>query len=361
MKSVPDLFTRLSALDPGSAGALRIIECFDALTEHGANVEMVLRESAALANCAVGVRTEDGHLSERAEPGGRISPGGPSAGAQRYRLPFGDEVWLERGGQDGQLDSLLIKRFAIAAAAALGRGTGEPSVSALLELALRPGAAAQRARALDHLGIASASTVHMVAMKGEPRYLAEISGRFATGKRAKIGAIEALLVTDPVPDDMGVPLGCGVGVATPHPALELPEAWEEARTALRFTLPSTRASPPYMLYMAPLVRYAGLGGFAAIAETITVDRINRVPDVVALDQLARERGGEEMLRTLEAVAATESLRHAAKLLHLHHDSVANRVARAAQALGYAVTEPYARPKLMLALALQRVRASTLLF
>jgi hypothetical protein len=65
-----------------------------------------------------------------------------------------------------------------------------------------------------------------------------------------------------------------------------------------------------------LVRFENLGGFAAVAEAFTAEQISSVPDVVALDKRAEHVGGEDMIRTLEAVAATESLRRAATMLHL---------------------------------------------
>lgn len=95
------LLQRLSALDADAASALRVIGFFDALVEHGASIDVILRQTAILTECLVGVRTADGHLSERVEPSGAVHFGGPLANSHVYRLPSGDEVWLERDGGSG--------------------------------------------------------------------------------------------------------------------------------------------------------------------------------------------------------------------------------------------------------------------
>lgn len=88
----------------------------------------------------------------------------------------------------------------------------------------------------------------------------------------------------------------------------------------RCVLPSPSIHPPpYSKQEAILVAYEQLGGFAAVAHHVPVEAINQIEDVSVLDQLAAEPGGDDMIRTLEAVAASESLRSAAKILHLHHN------------------------------------------
>ncbi|MEJ7647738.1 MAG: helix-turn-helix domain-containing protein [Nakamurella sp.] len=138
---------------------------------------------------------------------------------------------------------------------------------------------------------------------------------------------------------------------------ELPTAWQRAKTALRFTHPNTHPPPPDSKQGPILVAYEQLGGFAAVAHHVPVEAINQIEDVRVLDQLAAEPGGDDMIRTLESVAATESLRSAAKILHLHYNSVAHRVAKAEQVVGFVIAESYLLSRLMLALVLQRLRDS----
>jgi hypothetical protein len=359
------LMVRLSALDADAASAMRVIGFFDTLVEYGAGTDVILRQTATLAECPVGIRTADGQLSERMDPAGSVHFGGPPAGARTYRLPSGDEVWLERDGAPHPLDELLVERFGIAAGVALGRGRrdiGDLDQCALLRLAITAAVPEpERRHALDRLGVPAGSTVHVIAMAGPPASLDELCRQIPGRCRTQVGAISVLLAAERPQDMMGIPPGCRIGTATPHVAEDLPAAWTEARTALRFTLPSSRREPPYPPGEPAMVRFESLGGFAAIAEVLSAEQISRVPDVAALDYLAEQPGGEEMLRTLEAVAATESLRRAAAMLHLHHNSVAYRVARAEQVIGYSVADPYARSKLMLALVMRRIRASAGLF
>jgi hypothetical protein len=359
------LLMRLSALDTDAAGAVRVIGFFDALVEHGAGIEVVLRQTATLAECPVGARTADGQFSQRMEPFGMVLYGGPPADARTYRLPSGDEVWLERDGAEHPLDDLLIERFALAAAVALGpgrRGIGDMDPCALLRLAISAAASDyERRSALERLGLSPAATVHVTALAGPPGVVHELYRSLPGRCRAEVGGIAVLLAAERPADSTRIPLGGRIGVASAHLAADLPEAWKEARTALRFTLPSRRIEPPYPACEPALVRFENLGGFAAIAETLTAEQISRVPDVMALDKLAEQTGGEETIRTLEAVAATESLRRAAAMLHLHHNSVSYRVTRAEPVIGYSVADPYARPRLMLALIMRRVRASAGLF
>ena len=107
---------------------------------------------------------------------------------------------------------------------------------------------------------------------------------------------------------------------------------------------------------AVMVRGHHLGGYALLAEKLDPDDIAAVPDVERLDQLCSD-DDDEMLRTLEAVASTDSLRKAAHSVHMHHNSLARRVERAEHVLGFGITEPYGRTRLFLALTLRRIRGS----
>jgi hypothetical protein len=358
------LLQRLSALDADAASGLRVIGFFDTLVEHGASIDAVLRQTAVLAECPVGVRTADGLLSKRVEAGGSVHPARPRAGARVHCLPSGDQIWLERAGTPHPLDELVLERFGIAATVALGRGhrdIGDLDQAALLLLAIGTKAPeSERRRALERLGLRASSTIYMMALSGPPGLLCEV-GRTVPGRlRARAGPLEVLVAAEPPDDITAVPVGGRIGIASAHVAADLPQAWREARTALRFAAASRRPTPPYPPHEPPIVRFDTLGGFAAVAEALTAEQINRVPDVIALDRLAELTGGEEMIRTLSAVAATDSLRRAAVILHMHHNSVAHRVARAEQFLGYPVADYYGRPKLMLALALRQIRESAAL-
>jgi hypothetical protein len=197
----------------------------------------------------------------------------------------------------------------------------------------------------------------VIAADGPPELvevLAGIAGPLVA--RAPIGTAHALVGSRPFPQDSDVPTGTRLGVASAHPALELPTAWREAGIALRYARPRGRDGAPCSLD-EPVVSYRALGGFGALVERMPPEAINEVEDVQALDKLATDPGGEELLHTLEVVASTESMRRAAVKLHIHHNSVAHRVSRAEKVLGFSLAGPCARSRLTLALVLRQLRDS----
>jgi sugar diacid utilization regulator len=103
-----------------------------------------------------------------------------------------------------------------------------------------------------------------------------------------------------------------------------------------------------------------IGCFRILPEALSAEQLGQDPDVQALDRIIAD-GGEVMLRILESVSSTDSLRKAAHRVFLHHNSVASRVEKAEAVLGFSVTEPYGKNRLLLALVLRRLRESALKF
>lgn len=97
-----------------------------------------------------------------------------------------------------------------------------------------------------------------------------------------------------------------------------------------------------------------LMGFDVFTETMPPDLIERMPDVHKLEMLI-EQGGPEMLAALDTIVAATSVRHAARLLRVHHNSVAHRVASAERRLGFSVSDNDGRCRLFVALMLRRMR------
>jgi len=206
------LLRRLSALDADAASAVRVIGFYDALVEQSADVHTILRHTAVLAECPVGLRSADGQVCERMEPGGAVRSARPLAGSRRYRLPSGDEVWLERNGAEHPLDDLVLERFALAATVALGRGQqdlGALDQPTLLRLVISDAAPdAARRRALERLGIRPAAAVHVVAMAGEKEQLDEVSSCLLGNHRTRVGRVEVVLAAAAPPPAMGRNLAC---------------------------------------------------------------------------------------------------------------------------------------------------------
>lgn len=328
-----------------------MVAAFDALVEEQAGVEAVLCSATELAGCRVGLHLPGPAGSYRAEP---------PPGALTRPLVSGGEVWLDPPGGRTRtpIAALVLERCAIACTVALARRPrlGDPG---LMQTCVEPGAGdLVRSHALEALGLEPSTPVTVMAVDGPSApVLAALGGPGRGVRSTPLGPVTLLLCPRPVPDQFPVPVGARVGVGPPGTAATLPYAWREARSALRFALPATHPRPPYPEDEGVIVRAELLGAFALLPRLLARADIDEVDDVRRLDVLAAEPGGAETIRTLVAVAATESLRKAATVVHLHHTSVAQKVARAEQILGFSATDGYGRSRLMLGLVLQRIRDS----
>ncbi|WP_261994038.1 helix-turn-helix domain-containing protein [Streptomyces sp. t39] len=124
----------------------------------------------------------------------------------------------------------------------------------------------------------------------------------------------------------------------------------EARAALRFAA----AGPPG----GAVADHDELGPVALLAD-IPVERLRAQADVRRLAALVDGgRGGQggELLAALAAFCRTGTLRQAAAELHLHHSSVAARLARVEKGLGWRLRDPGDRFRAQLALYAVRLSA-----
>ncbi|MEU4253825.1 helix-turn-helix domain-containing protein [Amycolatopsis sp. NPDC026612] len=327
------LLLRLSGLDADAENAVRVIGFFDRLITGRAGLDALVRSTAELAGCPVGVHAPGQGLSLRAEPGAGVgTPGAAPAGAAVRTLEGGVVVWVARAGAPVPLDDMLLERFAIAAAILLEHsGVPRPELGdpALVELVLSEDiGTAERSRALHLLGFGPATRLRVLAGTG-----VDALG----GRSARLGGVRAVLLSGeagPLPD------GARAGLGPEGPAIEVARSWAAARTALRFTSAAE-----------PLVRWDRLGGLAAFAGKLGPAELAELPDVRALDRLA----GEDTLAALDALCATGSARKAAAVLHRHHSTMPARLARAEAVLGFEVDSPAGRFRLHLALMLRRLR------
>jgi DNA-binding PucR family transcriptional regulator len=282
-------------------------------------------------------------------------------------------VWLERPGRPGPLDDLVLERFAIAARvlARPARRTPAPNLAdpGLVELVLAEREAAEdRSRALRLLGLTADRPVRLVAVAAADRDPgAQAVGLVARGTAARevrvavVGAVAAVLLQPRSDDDVvgqlraaladraherGAPdVGLRVGVGGAVGGLDARASWLQACTALRFAVPGSTAEA--------LVEHAALGPLALLAD-LPAGRLRAEPDVAALDALAASAGGALDVATLEAFCRTGSLRQAAAALHLHHSSVAARLAHVEDALGLRLDDPDGRFRARLAVVARRL-------
>ncbi|MGK5501007.1 helix-turn-helix domain-containing protein, partial [Streptomyces sp. URMC 125] len=149
--------------------------------------------------------------------------------------------------------------------------------------------------------------------------------------------------------------GTRAGVGGAAGPLDARTSWDQARAALRFTAPGAPEEA--------VADHDELGPVALLAD-IPVARLREQADVRRLAELARGDGagggqGADLLAALAAFCRTGSLRQAAAGLHLHHSSVAARLAHVEKELGWRLRDPQDRFRAHLALyALRLADAGT---
>jgi sugar diacid utilization regulator len=130
------------------------------------------------------------------------------------------------------------------------------------------------------------------------------------------------------------------GIGSSVTGLAAYSSWAQARIALCFAATGARNES--------VVDYEGLGCLAMIAE-IPAARLRQDPDVVAIAALP-----DADVDALEAFCRYGSLRQAAASLHMHHSSVAARIARVEATLDRHLDDPIDRFRVTLALLARRV-------
>ncbi|MFF3544610.1 helix-turn-helix domain-containing protein [Streptomyces platensis] len=340
------LAARLSQLDAQGEGAIRVVMFYDTLMRRRVDLPALARASAGLAECVTGIRLHGTGQLIRFSPDGTVAAAPPPPASTTAPITLDDEeigtVWLERPGPPDSLDldELLLDRLALAVAAVVERyGPARTTMAdpALVELAISADSdEAARARALRLLGFAADLPVQVVAVRSQLP-LDRIGGLLCPArpvKAAPLAGVGVILAT--TVDRARFPAGVRAGLGA---AARPDRSWREARTALRFTSPRE-----------PVIRHADLGALALLAE-IPRDTARDNADVAAIARIA---GSPAELETLDTYCAAGSLRRAADLLHLHHSSVARRLAQIGKTLGIDLTEPTGLTRARLALTAWRL-------
>lgn len=331
------LLLRLSRLDAHAENAVRVIGFFDRLITARADLNIVLRNTAALAECPVGVISASSGMSWRVDPNTEpIHCPVVPRDATRHRLDDGTIVWIARTGDAAPLDALLLERFAITVAVRLDHASvpqpqlGDP---ALVDLVLSQNAGiAERSRALHLLRLDPTASL---------RVLAGTDATAIGGPKARLGSAWAVLHTGP---ELELANGGRWGVGPCLPAIEAPRSWRVACSALRFAAPYKR-----------VVSCDDLGCLVVLADCLDASDLVQQPDLAALDRLAAQPHGGDLLAMLDALCTTGSGRKAADSLHRHHSTMRPYLSRAETELGFSLATPTGRFRLRLALALHRLR------
>ena len=353
------LLLKLSAIDSDTEAALRVIAYFDALAMRSATAEMVVRGAAAIAEVPAGLALPDGTLV-RFDPAGARLTGEPGDEPRSEQAAGDVRVWIERDGLRGPMDELVLERFALVAKSAprerSPRAPSELADPSSLELILSESEPeAGRSVALRRLGLSPEAPVVMLAIAdpaGEavaPASVEELLRALAPHVRARgarLGALGAVIVQSHRPGDAEVMAdavrrsivesgpgragGLRGGLGSPSPALHAATAWESARNALRFA----RARPN----AASIVDARDLGLVAHLGS-VSAETWAHDPRVRVLVELAQTESGALDVDVLDAYLTLGSLRMAGQALHMHHSSVASRLARLEERLRLDLTLP----------------------
>ncbi|GGG18017.1 hypothetical protein GCM10007304_35100 [Rhodococcoides trifolii] len=304
------LMYRLAELDANSAGLVRVIDYFDALIRHGADTAAMMRASAALADCVVGMDVPGRPEARRCDPRGRWSP-------QPVRPPSSSKdvvvddvvvgaVWIERQGPALPLDDMLVDRMALTTAIILQPSRTRTKEDFTTDL-LFPSDAMTALASCAALGIDPAAAVRVV-VADRPLTVATAGTSVAVTVDSEVLHI----VTDP-----GVVDGSSVGISLPAPARDIHRMIVSARFARSQTSD-----------IRPVVDAVDLGALNLLMPGIGRDSI---PDLVRVADV-----DSELVATLRTYLQSGTYRAAADRLHLHHSSVAHRLTKLSTKLGFAV-------------------------
>lgn len=347
------------------AAVLAIIAHFDELDDTAADADAVLQATARLAGCPVGARWESGTV-KRYGPTGRLQlPAEPPVTDGQNPA-----VWLERPDTD-PLDAVLLDRLrrSLRRAEATLR-LGDP---ALLEVVLSATAHREdRARAIRLLGLDEARDTRVLAVSAHspPEALRIITGALPglSVRSAAIGAatavlcqgalktraladdLEAVIVAAfPAPRTAGSDRGPWVGIGSAVGVFTAAASWRQALHALRFASSTG--------YGRRAVAYERLSALDLLAD-LPAERVMRNPDMARINEIAATPTGALEIATVEAFCVFGSLRRTATELHVHHSTVAARLAHVEAAMGWDLDDPMDRFMATLVLMVRRIGLSS---
>jgi hypothetical protein len=362
------LLSKLSSIDSSAERGLRVIEFYDQLTMHRADIEAVTRATAVLAQTTAGVILDDaGEIYVITADGALLGQAGPGMGALVSEIVVDDQTvgraWLDQPEADDghEWDELIIARMSLTLATVYARtraehvnelGLADP---ALLHVLIRDSSTeAETARAARLLGFTPGEKVRVIALSDAGK-IDDAAARIrttlatATGRRAVAAAINAttavlILAADNVPAATRAN-GVAACVGPTVPVEQAARSWHAARRGLRFTsLPGQHWTTA-----------DELGCLIALAD-MDPAQISALPDVQAIARLSTSRSGRGDLALLDSLGRFGSIREIAAAAHMHHSSVAYRLTKIGDILGFDPRTPEGQYRARTALLLWHLHA-----
>ncbi|ORA26983.1 PucR family transcriptional regulator [Mycobacterium aquaticum] len=360
----------IAELGLDAASVLRITAVFDHLIESKAGADRMLATAAAIAGCAVGARWVSGEVL-RCDAEGRMPPTRHVPDAVSGVDP---EVWLERDGAGYPLDPVLLDRLRhalrVRAAGAVALHIDDP---ALLEVVLSAKEyREERARAIRLLGLDENRPVCVLAVSAAspPAALRIITDQLgdrsvrsvtigsaiavlcqgALDTRDLAEALEAAIVTAfPAPLTTESDRGPWVGIGSCTGVFAAATSWHQALRALRFASSTG--------FGRRAIAYDRLSALELLAE-LPREQVLQNPDVARINKFAATPAGASAIDTFEAFCVFGSLRAAAAELHVHHSTVAARIAAVEEEMGWHLDDPIDRFLATLTLMVRRITLSS---
>lgn len=337
-----ELLGRISRLDPTASLGLRVIACFDELVVGNVNTRALLSAAASLAACVAGFEQDHPHRTLRVTPAGEHATGepGPRTGAE---ASDGLTVWLERDGEPGANDAIILERLALAVRIRHGRGrTGDDNRRDLGLLLDQTVPAEDRRLAAAALGLAPGGRYRVVTAPLFAVWTGRPSGPEDVVP-TRHGPIHALVVPAEAPVDEIRASPCGVG-STTQPDL-LHHSFRTSLVALRLCRPPA----------TPRVTAEDYPGLVDVFADAPPDA--RYPDLDLVEQVTAQAWGQD---TLEAVITSGSARQAARALSIHHSTMQARLDTITAALGFDPYDGMGKVRVGIAFLAWRLARSTVL-
>ena len=329
---------RLADLGSDPEAVLQVVRFFDELEP---DADIVLRAAEALAGCPVRVE--------------------------------GEQISLQRSGPPHRLDGVLRDRLRhklTSLPVSARPRLGDP---ALVEVVLSgKERTADRARAIRLLGLDESRPVRVLAISAQSslealRVITSVLAD-ASVRSAELGSAIALVCQDhsdirvlsdeldraivtafPAPVATGADRGPWVGIGAAGGVFAAPDSLQQALRALRFASSTG--------FGRRAIAYERLSAFELIAE-LPPEVTARNPMLQKVAALQATPAGKLQVDTAEAFCVFGSLRRTAEELHVHHSTVAARLAHIESEFGWDFDDPLDRFSATLVLMLRRIALSS---